>query len=220
MVYSLTSKPTLGHEAAKETLDGDVSRIEVADKTPDAGFDANSARTYPANQGRPILTTHVPTKVEWQESGPVPDVDTVRGLLVVPERFREIVEQFEPGVHQLLPIDYLDRRGAVLAKRYFFIAGNRLDSVDRAHTTMILFKGARWIPAGDLVRRKKFEEIPPGFDVNAMPKLVFNNAQIGGKHAWSDMFLPLYGPYLSDALGAALEAAHFTGVSFQHYEAV
>src|SRR5690348_4102384 len=109
MVYSLTSQPTLGHEAGKKTLDGDVSRIEVADKTPDAGFDANTASTYPANQGRPIRTNQVPTKVEWQERSAVPDVDTVSGLLVVPPRFREIVEQFEPGVHQFLPVDYLDR---------------------------------------------------------------------------------------------------------------
>lgn len=76
----------------------------------------------------------------------------------------------------------------------------------------------RWTPATDLVGWKP-EEIPPGFDVKAKPKLVFNNAQIGGKHAWSDMFL-IYGPYLSDALGAALEAEHFTGISLQKEEAV
>jgi hypothetical protein len=216
MVYSLGSKPTLGHYAGTETLDGDVSKIEVADKTADAGFDANRASTYPANQGRPILTDQDPTKVEWREQGAVPDVDTVRGLLVVAPRFREIVEQFEPGVHQFLPVDYLDGQGGVLARRYFFIACNRLDSVDRAHTTMILFRGL-WRPASDLVRRWP-EEIPPGFDVNAAPRLVFSKAQIGDKHAWSDMFLALYGPYLSDALGAALEAEHFTGISLQKEE--
>jgi hypothetical protein len=219
MVYSLTSQPTLGHEAGKKALDGDVSRIEVADKTPDAGFDANTASTYPTRQGRPVRTDHVPTRVEWQERGAVPDVDSVRGLLAVPPRFQEIVEQFEPGVHLFLPVDYLDRKGTVLARRCFFVACNRIDSVDRARTTMVLVDGAVWMPAKSLVGWKP-EKIPAGFDVNVAPKLVFNNAQIGGKHAWSDMFLPLYGPYLSEALGAALEAAHFTGVSFQRYEAV
>lgn len=218
MVYSLGSKPTLGHYAQQKTLDGDVFKIEVADKTPDAGFDANTASTYPARQGRPIQPQHVFTKVEWQESGPVPDVETVCGLLVVSDRFREIVEKLEPGVHQFLPVDYVDGHGAILAKRYVFVACNRIDSVDRVHTTMILFKGMRWTPATDLVGWKP-EEIPPGFDVKAKPKLVFNNAQIGGKHAWSDMFL-IYGPYLSDALGAALEAEHFTGISLQNEEAV
>lgn len=218
MVYSLGSKPTLGHYARQETLDGDVSKIEVADKTPDAGFDANTASTYPAGQGRPILTQHVFTKIEWQESGPVPDVETVRGLLVVSDRFREIVEQFEPKVHQFLPVSYLDRAGAVLAKRYVFVACNRLDSVDRAHTTMLLSKGMRWRPARDIARRRP-EEIPPGFDLNAAPKLVFNNSQIGDKHAWSDMFL-IYGPYFSDALGAALEVENLTGILLQKEEAV
>ena len=93
--YYIGSKPTLGHYAGIEPLDGDVSKIEVADKTPDAGFDVNSASTYPTYQGRPVLTEHVPTKLEWQETGPVPDVGIVRGMLVVPPRFREIVEQFE-----------------------------------------------------------------------------------------------------------------------------
>lgn len=213
MVYALGSKPTLGHYAGLEPLDGDVSKIEVADKAPDGSFDANTASTYPFNQGRPVLTEHVPTKVEWQERGPVPDVETVRGFLVVPARFREIVEQFEPAVHQFLPVDFVDRQRAVLARRYFFIACNRLDSVDRALTTMILVRGHLWMPASDLVGWRP-QEIPPGFDVNVEPKLVFNTAQIGGKHAWSDMFLPLTGPYLSDALGAALEAEHFTGISF------
>jgi hypothetical protein len=216
-MYYLGSKPTLGHYANTQTLDGDVSKIEVADKSPDAGFDLNTASTYAANQGRPISTEHVPTRVEWQESAPVPDVDTVGGLLAVPPRFREIVEQFEPGVHQFLPVDYLDRKATILAKRFFFVACNRLDSVDRAHTTMVLSKGM-WVPPRDLVRRK--EKIPPGIDVNAAAKIVFNNAQIGNKHAWSDMFLPLYGPFLSDALGAALEEEHFTGLGLGKGEAV
>ncbi len=217
-MYYIGSKPTLGHYAGIEPLDGDVSKIEVADKTPDAGFDVNSASTYPTYQGRPVLTEHVPTKLEWQETGPVPDVGIVRGMLVVPPRFREIVEQFEPDVHQFLPVDVLDQSGALLAKRYFFIACNRLDSVDRTHTVMILSKGMLWRPARDIARRRP-EDIPPGFDVSAPPKIVFNNAQIGEKHAWCDKFL-MYGPYLSDALGTALEKENFTGIDLKKGEAV
>jgi len=217
MVYALGSLPTLGHYSNQDTLDGDVFKIEVADKTADAGFDANTAATYPARQGRPILPEHVFTRVEWQESGPVPDVETVRGMLVVSDRFREIVEKFEPGVHQFLPVDYVDGHGAGLAKRYVFVACNRIDSIDRAQTTMVLFKGL-WVPARDLDRRK--QEIPPGIDVNAEPRLVFNNAQIGGRHAWSDMFLPLYGPFLSDALAMALQAERFTGIALGKQESV
>lgn len=122
MVYALGSLPTLGHYSNQETLDGDVFKIEVADKTADAGFDANTAATYPARQGCPILTQNVSTKIEWQESSPVPDIETVHGALVVSEKFRQIVERFEPGIHQFLPVNYLDRQGMVLVKRYVFVA--------------------------------------------------------------------------------------------------
>lgn len=100
-----------------------------------------------------------------------------------------------------------------------FIACNRIDSIDRAHTTMLLSKGLRWRPARDIAWRRP-EETPPGFDLNAEPKLVFNNAQIGGRHAWSDMFLPLYGPFLSDALAKALRAERFAGIALGKQESV
>jgi hypothetical protein len=60
-------------------------------------------------------------------------------MIVVSGRFREIVDQFEPGVHQFLPVRYVEQAN-VLAERYF-ITCNRLDSVDRIRTTMILHKG-------------------------------------------------------------------------------
>jgi hypothetical protein len=213
VVYYLGSTTTLAHYANTKVLDGDPHKIEVADTTPDPGFDLNTASTYPANQGRPIRTENVPTRIEWQENAPVADVLTEHGMIVVPERFREIVERFEPGVHQFLPVAYVDRKGNVLAQRYYFIACNRLDSVDREHSTMILSKGMRWRPASDLVRRNRLDEIPAGFDADAKPKIVFNNAQIGDKHAWSDMFLPLVAPYLSDAQAEALIEENFTGIA-------
>ena len=82
------------------------------------------------------------------------------GCRVPPERFREIVETFEPGVHQFLPVTYVDRSGKTLAQRHYFVACNRLDSVDRAQTTMVLFNGARWLPAFTVMRLDA-SAIPP-----------------------------------------------------------
>ena len=219
MVYYLGSTNTLPHYANTKLLDGDPRKITVADSTPDPGFDLRSASTYPANQGRPVRTENVPTRIEWQESAPIPDVLTEHGTIVVSERFREIVEQFEAGVHQFLPVSYFDRSGKILARRHYFIAGNRLDSVDRKHTTMILFRGRRWNTAL-VVGRLDPSQIPPDFDTNADPKIVFSNAQIGSKHAWNDMFMPLDGPYLSDALAEALIKENFTGIAIPKGEAV
>lgn len=219
MVYYLGSTNTLPHYANTKLLDGNPHQIAVADTTPDAGFDLRTASTYPANQGRPILTENVPTRIEWQEDAPVPDVLTQHGMIVISERVREIIEQIESGVHQFLPVAYLDRNGNSLADRYYFIACNRLDSVDREHSTMILFNGRRWNTAL-VVGRIDSSQIPPGFDIDATPKLVFNSAGIGERHAWSDMFLPLVAPYISDALAKALIAEDFIGLALGEEEAV
>jgi hypothetical protein len=158
MVYYLGSRTTLPHYANTKLLDGDPHKITVADTTPDFGFDLRTASTYPANQGRPVRTENVPSRIEWQEKAPVPDVTTQHGMIVVSGRFREIVDQFEPGVHQFLPVRYVDEQANVLAERYYFITCNRLDSVDRIRTTMILHKGM-WKPAADLARRRRMDEI-------------------------------------------------------------
>lgn len=220
MVYYLGSKNTLPHYAKTKLLNGDPQKIEVSDTTPDAGFDVNTASSYPANQGRWIRPECVPTRIEWQENGPVPDVQTQHGMIVVPERFREIVEQFEPGVHQFLPVTYVDRDHSHMADRFYFVAGNRVDSVDREHTKMVLSKGHLWRPVKDLIRLNRFNEIPEGFDVEASPKIVFNNAQIGNRHVWSDKFLPLNGPKVSDPLAEALLAQEFTGIALSAAESV
>lgn len=213
MVYYLGAKPTLGHYANTKLLDGDPRKIEVADVTPDAGFDLTTSRAYPANQGRAIRTEHVPTRIQWQERAPVPDVEIQHGMIIFPERFREIVETFEPGVHQFLPVTYVDRSGNILAQRHYFIACNRLDSVDRTHTTgFLLWRDCRWIPIGDFIRNMP-DLIPPGFDTSKPPRQVFNCAQIGDSHAWCDMFAPMSGVHLSNRLGDAIKAEAFSGIS-------
>ena len=219
MVYYLGSKSTLGHGANTRLLDGDPHQITLADRTPDDGLNPDEKGFYAASQGRPIRTEYVPTKIEWQEDAPVPDVETQHGMVVVPERFREIVEQFEPGVHQFLPVAYVDRAGKPVAQRYYFVPCNRLDSVDRQASTMILWKGSLWLPASDFIRRNRLAEIPPGFDVDAKPQIVFNNAQIGDKHAWCDKFL-MSGIEISDGLAEALSREGFSGLSLQSAAAV
>ncbi|MEW5683900.1 MAG: DUF1629 domain-containing protein [Pseudomonadota bacterium] len=219
-VYFLGTKPTLGHYAGYKLLDGDVSKIEVADKTPDAGFDLNTASTYPCYQGRAVKTDFVPTKIEYQEKGPLPDANKAFGLLTFAERFRDVVEVIEPGVHQFLPVDYFDRKGAPLGRQHIFVAGNRLDSVHRERSNMVLVKGMRWCPPSDIAGRAPDprDVVLPHIDMAAPGALVFSNQKVGDKHAWCDMFM-LSGPNLSDALGAALQAENLTGIHLEKCEA-
>lgn len=128
--------------------------------------------------------------------------------LTVPDRFKEIVEQLKPGVHQFLPVEFVDVEGNHLAHRWFFIVCNRIDSVDREHTTMVLANGKLWMPERNLPAAERSVT----FDPNLEPKLVFNEGQIGTMHVWHDKF-DLYGPFVSDALGKELLNASLTGIS-------
>ncbi len=133
--------------------------------------------TQPAHtMGRPVRTEHVPTRMAWldRQGHPIPDFDN--GLILnVSDRAKALVERLEPGVHQFLPVDYYDARGDLVERRHFLIVCNRLDSLDRARTTMVLSRGVMWRPAREVLRRRP-EDIPPGFDVHAEPRMVFNRA--------------------------------------------
>jgi hypothetical protein len=94
-----------------------------------------------------------------------------------------------------------------LERRNFLIVGNRLDSLDGDHTTMVLCRGMGWKPARDLDP----SELPTGFDATAPPEMVFSRARIGNAHLWRDKQLR-QGPFLSDELAAAIEALGLTGL--------
>ena len=56
------------------------------------------------------------------------------------------------------------------------------------------------------------EEIPPGYDRSAEPKLVFNSIQIDGAHLWCDKHLTGGGPFISDELANSLKSVGFSGL--------
>ena len=92
MVYILGAKPVGLYKPSQEELDGDFWKVDVADKTPGPGFDARSAKTYASIQGRPVETEFMPTRILWKDRSKVPDFERLHGMLIVPKRFREIVE--------------------------------------------------------------------------------------------------------------------------------
>lgn len=159
MVYYLGYQTAGEYKVNFRNLDGDPYKIEAVDATPDGGI---SIMRHPTISGRAIKTEFVPTKIEWQDSQPVPEVDQPFGILSVPDRFKEIVEQLEPGVHQFLPVEFVDVEGNHLAHRWFFIVCNRIDSVDREHSTFVLWKGKIWTPATDLPREEWPAHYVPG----------------------------------------------------------
>src|SRR5688572_2676914 len=82
MVYGLHVKPEHGYYVKVEALDGDISRVEVVDRTPDGGLPFSTVIESASRMGRPIRTDFVPTKMRWcdRRRHAIPDFDS--GLLL------------------------------------------------------------------------------------------------------------------------------------------
>ena len=150
----------------------------------------------------------LPTKMRYDDARPPLDFDATEGLQFVSPRARALIERFEPGVHQFEPIEYVRSDGTHVADMFVFIVCRRLDTMDRAHTNMIL-SPHRWTWAKDLMRRKP-ELVPSGTDINAPPRFIFNLGQIGDANIWRDIHItPTI--YASDAIVDAIKEEGLTG---------
>ncbi|QDC38262.1 imm11 family protein [Sphingobium fuliginis] len=163
-------------------------------------------------QGYWVKPETMPGKYLWANGDKaIPDV--LPGFVVSP-RFKELVERFEPSVHQFVPIDiYKERNGEPVATYYWFIVGQRIDSVDRGQTTFAWKAPAHDPSAGYWTRRirntetRKYEEIPDA-------QLVFSNNKVADRHIWHDPHLLTFGNGLcSDAFAEALLSSGMTGVA-------
>ena len=93
---------------------------------------------------------------------------------------------------------------------------NRLDTVDREHTTILLFLGRTWTFSEDVPEG----HLPDGFvPHDGEEKIVFNNAQVGDHHLWRDKQEATM-TLMSNALVDALQDAGVTGIEFYEQESV
>ena len=159
------------------------------------------------------------------DDGVLPDYTSSYGLLCVSDTFKAVVETFEPGVHQFIPFEIVgDRKkyfadrwfNSYIASRWFMVVCNRLDTVDREHTTLVLRNGVVWRQA----REVPSEQWPAGIDADTRGELYFSLSQIGDRHLWRDKHLGDEHPLVSDILVQALKESGVTGVSFAERQAV
>lgn len=192
--------------------------IEYADPSQvDArGLRENANRR---EQGYRLKPETLPDKMLWANGErPLPDI--LPGF-IVSGRFRDVVEQFEPGLHQFVPIDiYRQRLGDVVTTYWWFIVGRRLDSVDRQHTTYAWDGGdpasgtGYWVDSEMDTTTWEFRPI-------AGARLVFSSERTSGSHIWHDPHLLTFGNGLcSDAFAEAATAAAFTGLAVVPRETV
>ena len=214
MVYGLGVRPVYGHYPSVESLDDRFDKNFTLKK--------QFQPPLPMKDGKVdfgAIERALPTKMKWKDSAgrQIPDFDRTP-TLNISERARQIIEEIEPGVHTFEPVEYTYSRGGRTETRFWPKIGNKLDSLDREHTTMVLKDGIQWVPPRDLVRRGL--PLPPGIDPEQKPRLVFNLSQVGDKQMWNEPLLNSGNVFLSDRMAKAFRDAGLTGIELPEYDAV
>ncbi|WP_298985753.1 DUF1629 domain-containing protein [uncultured Roseibium sp.] len=197
VVWSFGFDEVAGYIVDREILDGNPEKIEYEDTTPDKGVNPlfKPGRSY---AGRAVKSANVPTKIKWKSRKHPPyDVFRTRGLIVVSETFKKIIEKHEPSVHQFFPIEIVFDDNSHARQMYFFNICNRLDTMDKERTTA-RFDRVLWDPSTG--------------------EFVFSKKKIGNRQAWRDKFLD-YGLFLSDDVKIDLERSGLTGIAFHSFPA-
>jgi hypothetical protein len=216
MVYRLFTRVETTRAYGAEFKDGRWSQVRpVVDPTEGSRF--NESLQNAAKLGVRIETAHVPTRMHWQAPGrvPIPDFEGSY-FLNVSQRARDVVERVEPDTHQFIPLRYETRDGKLVEDRFMFVVANRVDSVDREETTMILWRSNVWRSA-KIVALRHPNDVPSDVDLEAPARLVFDLNRIGNRHVWRDPFV-LDGPYVSSVMASAMMDAGLTGVGLAEVE--
>ncbi|MCY1707284.1 imm11 family protein [Pannonibacter sp. SL95] len=138
--------------------------------------------------------------------GRVPDVFPMPASNAVHQRFKDLVEEFEPGVHQFFPLALRDKNGVPLPDPYYiFNCLVRLDAV------LVAESGLSW-------GSEKIPEGRPESSISFDSQLVFSRPAIAGHHLWVGDYLWQHGKiYVSDAFYAELRARKIRFFRFAQY---
>jgi hypothetical protein len=151
--------------------------------------------------GYPIKSINVPTTLQWLSRHEMPDFEGPPGFICVSSRFKDVVERFEPDVHQFFPITVVNKAKEKIAERWLWVVCNRIDGVDREHTTFVLVKGALWMSNWDEGGRRV--QIPDA-------KIYHSKSRTEGYHFWRDKHIMGGGIYASDEAAEALQSANLS----------
>lgn len=113
----------------------------------------------------------------------------------VSQSFRDVIERFEPGLHQFIPFQLIDSNDHPIAEPYYFM--NVVTSLD---AFLMQHSAARWFwaPVGDH---------PPSIEILDNKRLAMSRPKIAGKHIWRS---PIASEFIvSDTLYSALIDAGF-----------
>jgi len=214
-VYSIYWDQPDYYTSSLKLLDGDFKQVYPT------GFEFNPNSTDPAAagnllqqedrtfvmriksyQGLPVDLTHVPTRIQYQgKRSEIVDLMMTANWFFMTEKLKTIIEELEPGVHQFKPVELVDAKGAHLADYFWFVPCNRVDSMDREHTTHEFYEERKW----------KHEN---------GKKYVVSLKQTASYHLWIDPRLSSGSVFISQTLHDALVAADLKGIGFGELETI
>ena len=189
-----------------------IRPVEIVHDWPGTNPRGERALTW----GVPVLSDFMPK--EYFVKGPmrsIADFNQCYEMALVSERFRDVVEALEPGVHQFFPAQlYWRGKKPVEEQFYWFVVCNALDSVNAEHSPMPP-REVKYSPRYEkdfTLYWKTFAPDTKSYDP------VFDRVNIGNRHIWVDKYL-VSGPkaYATNVFKEACEAANITGISLGAY---
>jgi len=220
MVYSIGKKSVFETSPDCEVIGGNAAWADLQFLHPETvDRKATLPGRSPMGQGYPVVTDSAPKAMLWKSKSKFPP-DYAFGnnsIMLVSARFRDLVEQLEPGVHQFLSVNMYNSKAVAepFDQFYWLVICALIDSLDPEHTTIT------WDGEYDVIyngmRRGSWH-----FDHSASPpqKAVFSLRAIGDRHLWRDPYYTRDYVNCSDAFGEAMIAAELTGFGLRHYEQI
>ncbi|QDG74924.1 imm11 family protein [Labrenzia sp. PHM005] len=158
--------------------------------------------------GYPLNADRFATVARQQKKKKIHDVFPLPGVNAVSERFKEIVESYEPGVHQFFPVELFDKAGnRVPTNYYIFNCTVCVDAVLVEHSEV------RW-------SQRRVEPYDPFPRIDHWDKEVLSAQAIAGHHVWCGGLLETDGIYVSDALFDDLKRAKIKYFKEKSLEAI
>jgi hypothetical protein len=190
-VYSASYKPSRDSYSGGKILAGGTE-IRLADETPDGGIGIFINKQI---SGRAVDPSTIPTAIYWASNRKTQDFENLF-VRTVSHRFRSLIEEIEPRVHQFLPLNYVKKSGELLEKRWFWQICNRIDGVFYNRPGWVLDRGLWRYPSED--------------------KLIFNAEKISQVHFWHEKHV-LASILMSEFAVARLNEEDISGFSMTEH---
>lgn len=143
-VYAASYKPSRD-SYPKGTILAGGTEIRLIDESFDGGVGIGTNKQI---SGRPVDPSSIPTAITWPANRKPQDFENLF-VRTVSDRFRSLIEEIEPKVHQFIPLDYVKRTGELLEERWFWQICNRGDSVFTDRPGWVLDRGLWRYPQDD-----------------------------------------------------------------------